>query len=86
VITTKNVTDIATAIAAFEPDIAIALGAYTMFKTIWQTMNPGKTEDDFRTYLQTTSQTNIDTTAVLLRAQGYIETPPGSGNWSKPAA
>ena len=85
-ITVKNVTDAATLISAFEPDIAIALSAYTLLKGIWTTLNPGKTEADFQSYLQTASQTNIDTTSAYLRSQGYTETPMGSGNWSKPVA
>jgi hypothetical protein len=85
VINVKNVTDAAAVIAAFEPDIAIALTAYNVLHGIWAVQFPGKTEDDFRNYLQTSSQTNVDTTAPLLIAQGYVETPEGSGNWAKPA-
>ncbi len=83
-INTKSITDAATMIAAFEPDIAIAVTAYNVLHGIWSVMNPGKTEVDFQGYLQSTSQVNIDTTAPYLRAQGYVETPPGSGNWKKP--
>jgi uncharacterized lipoprotein YddW (UPF0748 family) len=83
-ITAKSVSDIAVAIAAFEPDIALALGAYNTFKGIWMTMNPGKTEADFQEFLRAASQMNVDTTVVYLKAQGYVETPEGSGNWSKP--
>lgn len=80
----KSVTDAATAIAALEPDVAIAVTAYNLLHSIWTTMNPGKTEADYKAYLATASQTNIDTTAAYLTAQGYIETPAGSGNWAKP--
>ena len=83
-ITTQNLKDAAGVIAAFEPDVAVALTAYTMLKSIWLTMFPGKTEADFQSYLQTSSQTNIDTTSALLTAHGFVETPPGSGNWTKP--
>ena len=82
----KSITDALTAVAAVQPDIAIALSAYQLFKGIWQSMNPGKTEADFQNYLQTASQTNIDVTASYLKAQGFTENPPGSGNWTKPAA
>jgi hypothetical protein len=85
-ITAKSVTELATAIAAFEPDITIALTAYNVLHGIWITLHPGATETDYQTYLQTASQTNVDTTAALLTSRGYIETPPGSGNWSKPVA
>ena len=80
----KSVTDAVTAIAALEPDVAIAVTAYNLLKSIWTTTNPGKTEADYQAYLATASQTNIDTTAAYLTAQGYIETPSGSGNWAKP--
>jgi hypothetical protein len=85
-ISVKNITDAAAAVTAFEPDIAIALTAYTALKTIWMTLYPGKTEADFQAYLQTSAQTNVDTTAVLLAAHGFVETPAGSGNWAKPTA
>ena len=81
----KSITDALTVVGAIEPDIAIALTAYTVLHGIWATITPGKTEADYAAYLQTASQTNIDTTAVYLKAQGYVETPAGSGNWSKPA-
>ena len=80
----KSITDAATAIAALEPDVAIAVTAYNILHGIWTATNPGKTEADYKAYLQTSSQLNIDTTAAYLIAQGYVETPAGSGNWSKP--
>ena len=84
-ITVKNVTDVAAAVAALQPDVAIALTAYNVLHGLWSVINPGKTEADFQLYLQTTSQPNVTTTDAYLAAQGYIETPAGSGNWSKPA-
>lgn len=81
----KTITDALTAVAALQPDIALALGAYSILKNIWMTTNPGKTEADYQTYLQTASQRDIDDTSVYLVAQGYVETPAGSGNWAKPA-
>ena len=84
-ITAKSVTDAAAMVAAIEPDIAVALTAYNILKGIWLTVNPAKTEADYRNYLQSASQQNIDTTAAYLTAQGYVETPAGSGNWSKPS-
>lgn len=80
----KSVTGVLTAVAALQPDIAIALTAYNLLKGIWQSTNPGKTEADYLAYLQSASQTNVDTTSAYLQAQGYVETPPGSGKWSKP--
>lgn len=80
----QQITAAVGAVAALEPDIAIALTAYNLLHGIWTTLNPGKTEADYQTYLSTASQTNIDTTAGLLRAHGFVETPPGSGNWAKP--
>ncbi len=79
-----TVTAALTAVSALQPDIAIALAAYSTFKSIWMAITPGKTEADFVAFLQTTSQANIDSTAVYLQAQGYVETTPG--NWSKPPA
>lgn len=81
----KSITDALTTVAALQPDIAIALTAYNALKGIWMGLNPGKTEADYLAYLQTASQTNVDTTSAYLKAQGYVETPPDSGNWSKPA-
>ena len=79
-----SITTAAAAIAALEPDVALAVTAYNLLHGIWTTMNPGKTEADYQAYLQTASQTNVDTTAAYLTSQGYVETPPGSGNWAKP--
>lgn len=81
-ITAKSLTDAAGVIAAFEPDIAIALTAYNILKGIWSAVNPGKTEADYQAFLQTSSQTNIDTTAAYLSAQGYVQ--DAAGAWSKP--
>lgn len=81
-INTKAITDAMTTIASIEPDIAIVLTAYNILHGIWTVVNPGKTEEDYQNYLKTTSQTNVDTTSVYLRAQGYIEETPG--NWKKP--
>lgn len=80
-----NLTDVNTAlnlVSAALPEFGVA---YQILKTIWTRTNPGKTEDDYRTYLRSTAQTNIDDTAALLRADGYVEDPVGSGNWHKPA-
>jgi hypothetical protein len=85
-ISVKSITDAAATIAALEPDIAIALTAYNVLHGIWGVMHPGQTEADYQAYLQTSSQTNIDTTASLLKARGYVEMPEGSGNWTKPVA
>jgi hypothetical protein len=84
-ITVKSVTDVAAAIAAFEPDVAIALTAYNVLKGIFTTLHPNATESDYLAYLQTASTTNVTTTSAYLTAQGYVETPPGSGTWAKPA-
>lgn len=81
-ITAKSLTDAAGVIAAFEPDIAIAITAYNVLKGIWMSEFPGKTEADYQTFLQTASQTNIDTTAAYLTAQGYVQ--DASGAWTKP--
>lgn len=81
----KSLTTTLTAVAALEPDIAIALSAYNMLRTVWTAMNHGKTEADYQSYLQSSSTANIDSTAALLTAQGFTETPPGSGNWAKPS-
>lgn len=64
--------------------IPILSTAYNLYKIIWMRTNPAATEDDYRAHLQTSSQTNIDTTAVLLKADGFVENPPGT--WTKPPA
>ncbi len=80
----KNITDALTVVAALQPDIVLALTAYNVLHGIWSAVNPGKTEADYLAYLQAASQVNVDTTTSYLKAQGYVENPPGSGSWSKP--
>lgn len=69
------------ALSSLSVGIPIALAAYNILKTIWTRTNPGKTEADYLAYLQTASQANIDETAALLKADGYVEDPPGT--WRK---
>lgn len=78
----KIVVDLAV-VGKLIPEVQIVMTAYSLFRNTWLAMNPGKTEDDFRTYLETTSHANIDDTGVVLKAHGMVETPPGSGIWSK---
>lgn len=63
-------------------DVALAMTAYSIFKGIWLRTNPGKTEADYLTYLQTASQANIDDTAALLIADGYTASADGK-TWTK---
>lgn len=69
------------ALSAVSIAVPIAMAAYTLFKGIWLSTNPGKTEADYLTYLQTASQSNIDDTATYLTAQGY--TQQADGSWRK---
>jgi hypothetical protein len=64
------------------PEVAMVMAAYDVLKNIWLKINPGKTEEDFRAYLNTVSTTNVDDTAAYLTAQGYVEQADGS--WKKP--
>lgn len=58
------------------------IAAYTVLKTIWFRMNPGRTEADYLEYLRSASQTNIDDSAAFLVADGYVQQADGS--WKKP--
>lgn len=77
-----NVTVTLDTVSKFIPELAMVMTAYDILKNIWLKTNPGKTEDDYRVYLQTTSQTNVDDTAAYLTAQGYVQQADGS--WKKP--
>jgi len=75
------VTTASGALTTINAALPVAMTAYSVLKAIWLRMNPGKTEADFVGYLQATSQQNIDDTAALLVADGYVEDPPGT--WRK---
>lgn len=81
-----TIADVNNIVTIISTEFPIAFSAYSILKTIWMRTNPGKTEADYRAYLQTTSQANIDDSAAILKADGWIEEPPGSGNWHKPPA
>lgn len=78
-----NITVTLDTVSKFIPEVAMVMTAYDILKNIWMKTNPGKTEDDYRTYLQTTATANIDDTATYLNAQGYVQAADGS--WRKPA-
>ena len=79
---TINLTELNAAAALVSTMLPQVATAYAILKTIWLRTNPGKTEADFVSYLGTASQANIDDTAALLKADGYIEQADGS--WKKP--
>ena len=78
---TADLTAATTALSAVSVAFPIAMAAYSMLRIIWLRTNPGKTEADYLTYLQTASQSNIDDSAVILIADGYVLMPDGS--WKK---
>lgn len=63
-------------------DVAAAMTAYALLKSIWLRMNPGKTEQDFLDYLQTSSQSNIDDASAQLLSDGWVLSADGK-TWSK---
>lgn len=69
-----------TLVATVAPELT---AAYTVLFGIWSRVNPGKTEDDFRAYLRTASQANIDDTAAQLLKDGW--TQDADGRWTPPA-
>lgn len=73
-----------TLLTSLSADVALAMSAYALLKRIWMQTNPGKTEADYQAYLQSASQANIDDTAALLEADGFVEDPPGT--WTKRVA
>jgi hypothetical protein len=76
-----NATEVNDAMVLVSTVLPQAMAAYSILKLIWLRTNPGKTEADYLGYLLAASQTNVDETAALLTADGYVETSPG--NWSK---
>lgn len=76
-----NAQDVQGAISLISMALPQVMTAYQLFKVIWLRTNPGKTEADFLTYLQTASQANIDDSAAILTADGFVEVSPG--NWVK---
>lgn len=82
----NSIADVNALVTLVSTEFPIAFSAYSILKTIWLRTNPGKTEADFREYLRQTSQTNIDDSAAILKADGWIEDPPGSGHWHAPTA
>ena len=79
-----NVTEVNAAVSLISVIVPQAAAAYSILKVIWQRTNPGKTEADFLTYLSQESQKNVDESAAILIADGYVQ-DPATGNWSKAA-
>ena len=77
----QGVTDASALLASVNGALPAAIAAYNVLFGIWARMNPGKPESEFLAYLQTASQANVDDTAAYLKAQGYVETAPGT--WTK---
>lgn len=81
---TINPTEINDALTLVTSVMPQALAAYSILKVIWQRTNPGKTEADYLSFLQTSAQTNTDESSAILKADGYVQ--DAAGNWSKPSA
>lgn len=77
-----NVAELEAAVGLVTRVIPVLGTAFSVLQSIWLRTNPGKTEADFLDYLDTASQANIDDSAAILRADGFIEGPPGT--WKKP--
>jgi hypothetical protein len=76
-----NATQVNDAVGLLGTVVPQVLIAYNLFKIIWTSTNPGKTEEDFLNYLTAMSQQNIDQSAAILIADGYVQ--DAAGNWSK---
>jgi hypothetical protein len=77
-----NLTDLNNALGTVNASLPILVAAYTGLKAIWLRMNPQKTEADYLAYLQDSAQRNIDDSAAILTADGYVQQADGS--WKKP--
>jgi hypothetical protein len=77
-----DVNEVNAAVALLSTVAPEVTAAYSLLKVIWMRTNPGKTEDDYRAYLRSTSHANIDDSAAILRADGFE--PDGAGGWKKP--
>jgi hypothetical protein len=80
-----NVGDIESAVEVIQAVTPIATMAYSLLRTIWTQMNPGKTEADFQEYLRSSSQANVDDASAILTAHGYVLQPDGSWVHTIPA-
>lgn len=78
-----NLNDINTAIGTVNAALPTLITAYNVLKAIWQRLNPTATEADFLNYLKTSAQANVDDSAAILKADGYVEQADGS--WKKSA-
>lgn len=79
-----NVQDVTAAIGLISSVFPPALAAYNVLRGIWMSVNPGQPESAYLAFLQTASQTNIDQSAAILLADGFVEVTPG--NWVKKPA
>lgn len=80
-----NLNDVNAAVSLISVVLPQVSAAYGILRVIWHQTNPGKTEADFLTFLQTASQKNVDDSSAILVADGYVQ-DPASGNWSKAPA
>lgn len=77
-----NLTEVNDAVALISTVLPQVGAAYGILRVIWQRTNPGKTEADFLSFLQSESQKNVDESSAILIADGYVQDPL-TGNWSK---
>lgn len=63
--------------------LPILMAAYNVLKAIWLRTNPGKSEADYLGYLQASSLSNVDDSAAILIADGYVQQADRS--WKKVA-
>jgi hypothetical protein len=59
-----------------------SLVAYNLFQVIWMSSHPGSTEDDYLNFLTAASQKNVDESAAILQADGFVQDE--AGNWKRP--
>jgi hypothetical protein len=81
---TVNAPEINAALGVVQAAFPLAMTAYNILAGIWLKTNPGKTIADYEAYLTQWAQANVDDSAAILRADGYVEGPPGT--WTKAGA
>lgn len=77
-----NAQDVNAAVSLISLAVPQAMAAYNILRAIWLRTNPGKNEADYLQYLQDASQQNVDESAAILKADGYVQ--DANGNWSRP--
>ena len=78
-----NAKQVGDAMAVVGTVLPQALVAYNLFQVIWLSSHPGSTEEDYLKFLTDASQKNVDESAAILIADGFVQ--DAAGNWSRPA-